>query len=103
MQRREGKTLFSAGDIVGFLECEHATTLALQDLETPLARAKDDDALRLIQDKGFAHEADFLSGLKKQGLRVAEIASDGSPAALARATEKAMREGHDVIFMSHRH
>jgi uncharacterized protein len=44
LQKHHGTTLFSAGDVVAFLECEHATTLALQDLETPLARAQDDES-----------------------------------------------------------
>lgn len=67
MQKRGGEVLFSAGDVVAFLECEHATTLALTDLETPLPRAEDDASLELIQQKGFAHEAGFLSSLKSKG------------------------------------
>ena len=39
MQQRHGKILYSAGDLVSFLKCEHATTLALTDLGTPLSRA----------------------------------------------------------------
>ena len=49
MQKHAGTTLFSASDLVGFLECEHLTTLQLQDLNTPLERAEDDDSARLIQ------------------------------------------------------
>ncbi len=100
MQTRIGKTLFSASDLVGFLECEHLTTLALLDLVTPLPRAEDDETAVLVQQKGFAHEADFLAALKAQGLRVAEIQAEGAPGDLARETEKAMREGYDVIFQA---
>ena len=74
MQNRNGTTLYSASDIVGFLECEHSTTLALTDLVTPLQRAKDDESAVLIQDKGYAHEAAVLDLFKARGLRVAEIA-----------------------------
>ena len=63
MQKHEGRALFSASDLVGFQECAHYTTLSLIDLETPLQRAKDDESLELIQDKGFAHEAGFLASL----------------------------------------
>lgn len=84
MQKSGGGVLFSAGDVVAFLECEHATTLAPQDLETPLPRAEDDETLDLIQQKGFAHESAFLSSLKAKDLRLAEIPGDGSPEALAR-------------------
>jgi uncharacterized protein len=78
VQEQDGQTLFSAGDLVAFLECEHATTLALQDQAAPLPRSEDDESLELIQQKGFAHGADILSSMKKQGLRVAELPSDGS-------------------------
>src|SRR5688572_29110504 len=100
MHKRDGTTLFSAGDLVAFLECEHATALALTDLETPLPRAESDASLELLQQKGFAHEAGFLSTLKSKGLRIAEIPGDGAPEALARETGRAMREGHDVIFQA---
>src|SRR6185503_3404582 len=62
--------------------------------------AEDDESLQLIQDKGFSHEASFLDSLKKQGLGIFEVPSDGSPAELAALTERAMREGHDVIFQA---
>ena len=100
MQQQDGQTLFSAGDLVAFLECEHATTLALQDQAARLPRAEDDESLRLIQDKGFAHESAFLDSLKKQGLGIIQIPSDGKPSELAALTERAMREGHDVIFQA---
>ena len=64
MQKHQGSVLFSAGDLIAHLECAHATTLALQDLETPLARAEDDDTLKLIQPEAC------LSGLS--GYRAAE-------------------------------
>ncbi|HEY1287050.1 MAG TPA: TM0106 family RecB-like putative nuclease, partial [Burkholderiales bacterium] len=100
MYKQDARTLFSAGDLVAFLECEHATTLALQDLAAPLARAEDDASLQLIQDKGFAHEAAFLEDLKKKNLKLVELPSEGDPAELAALTERAMREGHDVIFQA---
>ena len=100
MQIRHRTTLFSATDLVGFLECEHVTTLALTDLVTPLPRAEDDESAILIQEKGYAHEADYLAALKAKGLRVAEIRSDGEPAELAQETRVAMQAGHDVIFQA---
>jgi hypothetical protein len=64
MQRLGGKSVFSAGDVVAFLECQHATALSLINLDAPLKRAADDASLELIQNKGFAHEAGFLDSLK---------------------------------------
>ncbi len=86
MQKYRATTLFSASDLVGFLECEHLTTLGLTDLVTPLARAKDDESAALIQEKGIAHEAKFLASLKADGLRIAEIRAWGDPAELASET-----------------
>ena len=100
MQTRGGKTLYSAGDVVAFLECEHATTLALVDLVTPLPRAQDDEAAVLVQHKGFAHEARYFDSLKASASSVAQIASDGTPDARAEATRQAMREGRDVIYQA---
>jgi predicted RecB family nuclease len=99
MQRRNGTTLFSASDLVGFLECEHLTTLGLEDLVAPLPRADDDESAVLVQQKGYAHEKHLLESLTAQGLRVAEI-GDGDPDALARETLAAMREGYEVIFQA---
>ena len=77
MQRQHGSTLFSAGDLVAFLECEHATTLALQDLATPPARAQDDESLELIQQNGFGHEKGFLSQLRDRGFRITQHLLEG--------------------------
>src|SRR5438105_711264 len=100
MQKHEGRALFSASDLVGFQECEHFTTLSLVDLETKLERAKDDESLELVQNKGYAHESAFLASLKVKGLRVAEIADGRSPQLLAADTLAAMRGGYDVIFQA---
>ena len=100
MQKHAGTTLFSASDLVGFLECEHLTTLQLRDLITPLARATDDDSALLIQAKGLEHEARYLALLKDQGLRVAEIGDAGNPEERARETARVLREGPDVVFQA---
>ena len=100
MQTRDGSTLFSATDLVGFLECEHLTTLALTDLVTPLPRAEDDEAAVLVQQRGYAHEDAFLAALRVGGARIAEIRKNGEPAAMARETRAAMEAGYDVVFQA---
>ena len=52
-----GKKLYSATDIVNFLECEHLTALDIKNLEEKLLKAPVDEQAKLIQDKGLAHEA----------------------------------------------
>src|SRR5690349_7898423 len=87
MQIHNGTRLFSATDLVGFLECEHLTTLALEDLVERLPRAVDDESAMLVQQKGIEHEANYLATLNGSPLRVAEIGKDGgTPAELMRET-----------------
>ena len=94
------ETLYSASDLVAFLECPHSTTLDLINLETPLERAEDDEHAKLIQDKGFAHEAAYLSTLKHAGGRIAELPADAPVAEGIAATRAAMASGADVIFQA---
>jgi len=93
MQKRDGGILFSASDIVNYLECEHLTTLDLVDLETPLPRSADSDEAKLIQDKGIAHEAEFLAALKRHHEHVIDISQGhATMAQKVDATRKAMME-----------
>ena len=101
MQRREGQIVFSASDLVNYLECDHLTTLDLVNLDTPLQKTDDSDEAKLIQAKGFAHEAAFLDNLKTKHASVIDIASI-SPDLEQRvaATKQAMHDGHDIIFQA---
>lgn len=100
MQVRAGTRLYSAGDIVGYLECRHLTSLSLKDLDSRLPRASDDDSAKLVQDMGFAHEGAYLEALKATGLDVFEVKDDGTPQEQAAATCEAMRAGKAVIFQA---
>ncbi|MCB8748919.1 TM0106 family RecB-like putative nuclease [Rhodoferax sp. U2-2l] len=101
MQKRDNRVLCSASDLVNYLECEHLTTLDLIDLETPLPRTKDDDQAKLIQAKGYTHEADFLATLKGRHASVIDIAGlGGNLEQKVDNTLKAMREGYEIIFQA---
>ena len=101
MQKRDGVILYSASDLVNYLECEHLTSLDVVDLETPLPRTEDSDEAKLIQAKGYAHEADFLELLKGQHPRVIDIAMmQSSNAQKVAATIQAMRDGYDIVFQA---
>ena len=101
MQKRDDRILCSASDLVNYLECEHLTTLDLIDLETPLPRTKDDDQAKLIQAKGYSHEAEFLATLRGRHASVIDIASlGGSLEQKVDNTLKAMREGYEIIFQA---
>src|SRR3546814_19869969 len=55
-------------------------------------------ALALLQEKGLAHERDYLAHLKAEGRTVVEIAGDASVEEKAARTRAALREGPDVIY-----
>lgn len=99
MQRHGKEILHSASDVVNFLECEHIAHLDLIDLVTPLQRASDDDQTRLVQEKGYAHEAAYAARLAAESDSFVDIARD-RPSLEARieATRDAMRRGAGVIF-----
>lgn len=73
MQSKQGQTIFSATDLVKFLECEHLTALDRINLETPLPRSEDSEEARLFQGKGLAHEAAFRETLQPRVFEAARI------------------------------
>ena len=44
--------LYSATDLVNFLQCEHLTALDRKNIKTPLKKAVDDEQAELIKRKG---------------------------------------------------
>lgn len=91
---------YSASDVVAFLGCQHRTALDLIDLDTKLTRAPVDEQMKLIQDKGYAHEDSFLASLKARGGRVVTLSSSGSMDANLQATREAMASGADIVFQA---
>jgi predicted RecB family nuclease len=101
MQKSDGGVLYSASDLVNYLECEHLTALDLINLDTPLLRTEDSEEAKLIQAKGYAHEADFLEQLRARHESVIDIAeTKGSTAQKVAATIQAMRDGYEIIFQA---
>ena len=98
MQKTENGVLFSAGDLVNFMGCAHATKLDLRQLVAPVELPADDDQARLLQDLGLEHERRFLERLRSEGRSIIEIDGDGDIVEKAERTRAALREGPDVIF-----
>ena len=111
MQRIDGTTVYSATDLVGYLECEHLTTLeraAASGMVTPPER--DDPELRVLRDRGEEHERHYLAYLQEQGRQVVEGRhGKESGAGLTRLeriqrdadlTLQWMRGGADVIYQA---
>ena len=58
MQLLDGTRVFAATDLVGYLACEHLTGLEVARLAGLLERpVRDDPELKIIQQRGFQHEA----------------------------------------------
>ena len=101
MQKFENEILYSASDLVNFLECEHLTALDLVNLESPLEKTKDSDEAVLIQQKGLEHEARYLANLKAKAGTFADISLVGNDLLKKiMATREAMMEGVDLIFQA---
>ena len=106
MMQVDSKTLYSASDVVSFLECEHSTALAQLAMSDPKTwrtrRGPEDEQLALIQAKGMAHERAYLDELKDSGKRVIDINEIAGKSIEKRvsATVAAMKDGYDVIYQA---
>ena len=104
MQLRNESYLFSATDLVGFLECEHLTVLDLQslhDADVRTAKIAPDEGAALIARKGDEHERAYLDRLRADGRAVVDIAADaGSVDDKVVRTLVAMRSGAEVIYQA---
>ena len=104
MQQRDGTTLFSATDLVAYLECEHLTVLdfqALGDADMRAGKSMPDESAELIARKGNEHEWAYLQRLRAQGRAVVDIAAGGGniDEKMAR-TLQAMHQGAEVIYQA---
>lgn len=104
MQRYQGHRLYSATDLVGFLDCEHLTALdlaALDDRALAAQRNAADESAALIARKGVQHEQDYLEALRRAGRQVIDIAVQADDIdERAAKTLDAMRSGAEVIYQA---
>ena len=111
MQDLDGTVVYSATDLVGYLECEHLTTLERAVFATDLERPdRVDPELQLLQERGFEHERKYLAYLTEQGRTVVDGCyprrTDSSLSPLERIQHDAgltferMRDGADVIYQA---
>lgn len=107
MQLIDDRLVYSATDLVAFLECRHLANLeraaALRQLKRPY---QDDPVLDRMARRGREYEERFLATLRAQNLRIEEIRPPDtvSPARAVEsehaATLRAMRNGVDVIYQA---
>ncbi len=108
MQLIDGRPVYAATDLVGFLACTHRLALERAALAGLVERPiRDDPEIELIAKRGLAHERRYLDDLRSSGRTVVAIARDGSGTSAgnelrgaAAETEAAMRAGADVIYQA---
>jgi predicted RecB family nuclease len=103
----DGTLIVSATDLVGYLACDHLSTLELGRAEERWERPhrREDLTVQLMQDRGDAHEAAHLEGLRSAGRSIVEIDKTAlsTPDQLREAeaaTLAAMHAGAEVIFQA---
>jgi predicted RecB family nuclease len=104
MQYIDGQYLYSATDLVGYLECVHLTGLdflALGNEGLRVQRTGKDESTALIARKGTEHELAYLQRLRDKGLQVVDIAEGGgSIDDKVQRTQAAMASRTQVIFQA---
>ncbi|HET6744840.1 MAG TPA: hypothetical protein VFH90_03215, partial [Candidatus Limnocylindria bacterium] len=111
MQDVDGQTVYSATDLVGYLACEHLTTLdraELRDLVSADERV--DEELDVLRERGEEHELRYRAFLEQQGRTVIEgrhpktaVAGMGQRERLEAdtvLTRRLMHQGADVIYQA---
>ena len=94
MQRADGRLVYSATDLVGYLECAHLANLERAAVWGHLTRPmRSDPVLDRIAQRGVEHEQRFLESLRGDGVTVVEV-EPGRVATVLRARHP--RPGRDT-------
>ena len=102
MQRIAGQVYFSATDLSHFADCQHLTWLDRLNLDEKMDKTPTDEHAKLIQAKGYEHEAAYLDTLRASAVSIVEIPKDASTEKLTAIaqTRAAIHDGAQVIFQA---
>ena len=107
MEIVDDRLMYSATDLVGFLECGHLTSLERAAVSGHLERpVRADPVLDRIAQRGQLHEERFLESLMSEGFRAVKLDPDpdlprGQRLDKGREqTLEAMRTGADVVYQA---
>jgi uncharacterized protein len=101
MQKIDDRLVFSASDLVHFMECQHLSALDRLHLEVPMARAPDSEEAEIIQNRGHAHEKAYLQQAIEQAGSYIDINSVANTRdEKVAATIQAMKEGVPLIYQA---
>jgi uncharacterized protein len=100
MRIENNGAVLAATDLSNFLGCGHRTGLDLGVAFGAILAPPPilDAALRLLQERGVAHEQAYIRHLRDQGLGIIEIPTDAPKDARVAQTLEALRSGADVIY-----
>jgi predicted RecB family nuclease len=101
MNKIDNQFVFSATDIVNFIECEHLTFLDLLHLENPMEKTEDSATAQAAQKKGLQHEREYAEQLKQQHKSFIDI-NDKASALDTKVAETltAMQKGVEIIYQA---
>ena len=102
MRLAENRLFLSPSDLADYVGCAYLSTLEAEvargEREKPRPR---EDIAELVAEKGNQHEAAYLEQIRAAGREVVEVGlAGGDFDAAAAATERAMRDGADVIYQA---
>lgn len=105
MHKRDDGTLrYSPSDLTRFMGSRFSSWVARYNLEHPdraIEQDPPDEATALLQQRGLAHEADFVHVLQNEGRSVHVVPDKGySSDERLRETLNAMQEGREVIVQA---
>jgi len=90
----------SATDLANHLSCRHLTTMDLRLARGEIAEPSwDNPHLRVLQQRGLAHEKAYIEWLRSKGLVVVDLSNEPEATASA-ATCAAMKSGAQVIVQA---
>ena len=94
----KNECLYSATDLTHFLACHHLTFLDLQNLSVKMDKTENSAFNKLLQEKGYQHENEYLINLKKQFNTIVEIPKNIPLEERFQLTVESLKSGADVIF-----
>lgn len=93
-----GEYIFSATDLLNFLECRHLSFLDHKNLTEKMVKTEASAVNKLLQEKGFLHEANFIRTCDVEGKVLQKIPKKLTLKERARLTIEALKSGADVIY-----
>lgn len=98
MKEKKGYVQLSASDLSNFLSCNHLTELDKKVIKGELKKPEwNNPHVKVLQERGFEHEENYIKNLESKGLNVIRIPEDKSSSECFELTKNAMESGADII------